>query len=152
MPNDEWFAIENTSSQTLKVKLDAVLEEPLRELVTLQILSRVSNVPLSSVSLVAGEVLEVRVRVQGRDEAKIPARLAHVPLVFGSLLVTSEMTQQDVTERVVLRGSLVPGATFSLSISRLNFRCAPRPPDAAPVPVRVYFVHFTPSCFINIFL
>jgi hypothetical protein len=116
-PSDEWFEVENISDGTLNVKLDVELQPVISSLVSIEVLSRSSNMKLSYFPLSPAGRIQLRVRATPRLDSKLPLNFKELPTSFGVLIVRPE---DHPMETITLRGSLIP-VCFSSPFFLRNF-------------------------------
>ncbi|KAL6074415.1 Autophagy-related protein 2 [Balamuthia mandrillaris] len=143
-PPDEWFTIINTFDKPLEIQLSGQLNPAMADLISLRLLSRTSNTPLSKFTLPVGGSIDVKVRVMARKDSRMPSNWGkkYKDYPLGKLLL---QCANNFTETVWLHGSLTPGPTFSLSSTRLHFRKDEE--DHAPLPSDSFMVKNLSSHF-----
>jgi hypothetical protein len=134
IPCDTWFAIENSSKEDLRLEFGVELAPEIAEFVRIEILSRFSNSPMQIVSLAATGVLEVKVRAFAREDSALTANLSSYlmnpsGITFGRLKVarlkddgSRTEHRMRISEEIPIRGSIVEGATFSISEKTVDFQ------------------------------
>ncbi|GAM18857.1 hypothetical protein SAMD00019534_020320 [Acytostelium subglobosum LB1] len=120
--SDEWFTIENTSNKSLKINVDVELLPHIQELINVEVIHKSSNAPIPSFSLRPSELIEVRVRAKPKPDSKLPQQYDLLSQ-FGRICINTNLYPIEV---VPLRGSILPGQTFSLSVSKINFNSMAR--------------------------
>eukprot|EP01133_Synstelium_polycarpum_P011912 gene11912-13878_t len=120
--SDDWFTIENTSNRSLKLTVDVELATPFDSLISAELVHRSSNAPIPSFSLRPAETIEVRVRAKPRSDSRLTANYEG-PVVFGQISVATNLYPVEIVQ---LKGTLVAGHTFSLSVPRLTLNAMTR--------------------------
>ncbi|KAI8894172.1 hypothetical protein BC833DRAFT_624198 [Globomyces pollinis-pini] len=141
LPNDIWFIISNTSEHDVKFDMGYVLSPDVENLLTVEILSRISNAAYAgTVTLGPKAQLEVKVRVTPLETARLTwndknsVNLTNPDgVTLGTFSVTSRSsprslvdTERDsnvlkLTESIPMRAVINEGKTFTLSDNFLTF-------------------------------
>eukprot|EP01135_Chromosphaera_perkinsii_P011921 Nk52_evm38s2531 gene=Nk52_evmTU38s2531 len=130
-PCSEWFTVENISKsdELARFVVFVVLDEPFDELLSVEIVSRSSNAPLSQIALGHFEMLDVRVKVVFRLEKlkallKYREELTRPEARFGKICFRSlnDYNAEDElpTETIDLRGTINIVKSFALSKNKLK--------------------------------
>ncbi|EFA77121.1 hypothetical protein PPL_09876 [Heterostelium album PN500] len=119
---DEWFTIENTSNKVLKINVDIDLLPNIQELITVEVVHKSSNAPIPSFSLRPSELIEVRLRAKPRPDSRLKEQFDQIS-PFGKICINTNLYPVEV---IPIRGTIVAGQTFSLSVAKLNFNSMAR--------------------------
>ncbi|EGC35017.1 hypothetical protein DICPUDRAFT_79246 [Dictyostelium purpureum] len=120
--SDEWFTIENTSNKPLKINTEVELLPQFEELIQVELVHKTSNTPIPSFSLRPLELIEVRIRARPRPDSRLKEKYEEIT-TFGKITIN---TNQYPIEVIQLKGIVLPGQNFSLSLNRLNFNVISR--------------------------
>ncbi|KAF2076702.1 hypothetical protein CYY_002015 [Polysphondylium violaceum] len=119
---DDWFTIENTSNKTLKINSEVELFSQFEQLLQIELVHKASNTPIPSFSLRPSEVIEVRIRSKPRADSRLVEKFEEI-VTFGKIILNTNLYP---VETIPLRGTILPGNSFSLSVNRLNFNIMSR--------------------------
>ncbi|ORX81620.1 hypothetical protein K493DRAFT_389168, partial [Basidiobolus meristosporus CBS 931.73] len=131
---DSWFSITNSSEEDVRFELGVDLDLIVSEFITVEVLSRFSNSPLTgAISLSPLGSIEVRVRAFSLDTSELKNRLtAHLShqdgVSLGRIWVatlrpeSAAATTLSIAEHIPIRGTIVEGPTFSLSNKHIEFK------------------------------
>lgn len=123
-PSDEWFEVCNTSTKNLNnISLSVAVDPNYQSILELTLLARISNTPLSVLSLRPGEKFSVRVRaVFYSSFLTIPFEsnlFSPNNCQIGKIFISSKEGQNAVSETVQIIGQLLHGHSFIMSQHKL---------------------------------
>ncbi|DBA02871.1 TPA: hypothetical protein N0F65_005898, partial [Lagenidium giganteum] len=141
-----WFSLKNVYDEDVCVKLSARTSPLLDRILELSLHSRSSNASIANIQIAPGDSVDVRVVCHVFPSARLPTEMlqalsnASDPMDiidFGEVSLyinVQNMKEAAQKKEIAIRGRLIPGRTFNVSVSTLHFYgvAAEIPADLSP--------------------
>ncbi|CEG39259.1 PapD-like [Plasmopara halstedii] len=127
-----WFTLRNVYDEDLSVKLFSKTHSIFNRILDLLLMLRSANTPLTSITIAPGESVDIRVvclvlpsarlsaDIWSARESESTARILDLGLVYIHVNIHN-LDDSAQREEIYVKGKLLPGKTFVLSASSLNF-------------------------------
>ena len=137
LPCDTWFTVTNISDRDVKFDVGYTLAPDVGGLISMEVLSRISNSPITSVvNLASKATLDLKIRIAAVEKSKLNISSSSYltnseGITLGTFWVSTKSKSEAgaidansarFAESFPIRGVLVEGKTFALSEKQLLFK------------------------------
>lgn len=106
-PSTAWFKITNDSDQPLTLNIEGILNHAMANAMTLSVLDRASNAPISSIPIGPKQNMEIKVKIEAREKTRLP-RFISSKYQDRHTLGRLHLSSDRLSESILLQGSIKP--------------------------------------------